>query len=252
MQKGFTPILILVGIAVILAIAGGAYYFGKSQTINPQSPVPQDSQNPSAIPQACTNEAMVCPDGSAVGRTGPNCEFAPCPSVAPKIPDETTNWKTYTNDSPGISFKYPPNTNIDTERSKSFITGNDGVELTMVPPNTSSYEMQYIFNFTSEENKSNLNTKQVIDNYLSKLENSKDGPGMKETANKIRQTIKPYINNNISGLIGIYGWETEFLFLVEVKGNKIYSFSIHDGNGYTNDYVLKLFDQILSTFKFTN
>ena len=30
-------------------------------------------------PQACTMEAKVCPDGSAVGRTGPNCEFAPCP-----------------------------------------------------------------------------------------------------------------------------------------------------------------------------
>jgi hypothetical protein len=27
----------------------------------------------------CTMEAKVCPDGSAVGRTGPNCEFAPCP-----------------------------------------------------------------------------------------------------------------------------------------------------------------------------
>lgn len=27
----------------------------------------------------CTLEAKVCPDGSYVGRTGPNCEFAPCP-----------------------------------------------------------------------------------------------------------------------------------------------------------------------------
>lgn len=26
----------------------------------------------------CTQEAMICPDGSSVGRTGPNCEFAPC------------------------------------------------------------------------------------------------------------------------------------------------------------------------------
>ena len=33
--------------------------------------------------QACTMEAMVCPDGSAVGRTGPNCAFAPCPTPAP-------------------------------------------------------------------------------------------------------------------------------------------------------------------------
>jgi hypothetical protein len=28
----------------------------------------------------CTADAMVCSDGSAVGRTGPNCEFAACPS----------------------------------------------------------------------------------------------------------------------------------------------------------------------------
>ena len=27
----------------------------------------------------CTQDAMLCPDGSYVGRTGPNCEFAPCP-----------------------------------------------------------------------------------------------------------------------------------------------------------------------------
>lgn len=31
-------------------------------------------------PKACTAEAMICPDGSAVGRTGPNCEFSPCPT----------------------------------------------------------------------------------------------------------------------------------------------------------------------------
>lgn len=37
-------------------------------------------------PVACTMEARICPDGSAVGRVGPSCEFAPCPdapSVAP-------------------------------------------------------------------------------------------------------------------------------------------------------------------------
>ncbi|MFH0961485.1 MAG: hypothetical protein V1820_02275 [archaeon] len=28
----------------------------------------------------CTEEAKVCPDGSAVGRIPPNCEFAPCPT----------------------------------------------------------------------------------------------------------------------------------------------------------------------------
>lgn len=28
---------------------------------------------------ACTMDAKICPDGSAVGRQGPNCEFAKCP-----------------------------------------------------------------------------------------------------------------------------------------------------------------------------
>lgn len=30
--------------------------------------------------KACTQEAKLCPDGSYVERTGPNCEFAPCPN----------------------------------------------------------------------------------------------------------------------------------------------------------------------------
>ncbi len=29
---------------------------------------------------ACTMEAKMCPDGSSVGRTGPQCEFAACPT----------------------------------------------------------------------------------------------------------------------------------------------------------------------------
>ena len=34
-------------------------------------------------PTACTMEAKLCPDGSSVGRTLPNCEFAPCPAPSP-------------------------------------------------------------------------------------------------------------------------------------------------------------------------
>ncbi|MCY0986852.1 hypothetical protein OV203_06950 [Nannocystis sp. ILAH1] len=39
------------------------------------------AENPDG-PQACTKEAKICPDGTTVGRTGPNCEFAPCPEPA--------------------------------------------------------------------------------------------------------------------------------------------------------------------------
>jgi putative hemolysin len=37
--------------------------------------------HPTCEQKACTEEAKLCPDGSAVGRTGPNCEFAECPST---------------------------------------------------------------------------------------------------------------------------------------------------------------------------
>ncbi|MFZ2804468.1 MAG: hypothetical protein WA001_04550 [Patescibacteria group bacterium] len=37
-------------------------------------------------PVACTLEAKICPDGSAVGRVGPSCEFAPCPATPKPAP----------------------------------------------------------------------------------------------------------------------------------------------------------------------
>lgn len=40
-------------------------------------------------PTACTMEGKVCPDGTVVGRTGPNCEFAACPT-----PDDDTDAST--------------------------------------------------------------------------------------------------------------------------------------------------------------
>ncbi|KND46849.1 MAG: hypothetical protein AB199_00210 [Parcubacteria bacterium C7867-004] len=44
----------------------------------------------------CTLEAMICPDGSSVGRTGPECAFAACPtSAATSLPEA------------GISFILP-------------------------------------------------------------------------------------------------------------------------------------------------
>lgn len=41
-------------------------------------------------PLGCTMEARICPDGTAVGRVGPNCEFAPCKEgeVVTTTPDD--------------------------------------------------------------------------------------------------------------------------------------------------------------------
>ena len=35
------------------------------------------------IPKICPMDALLCPDGSSVSRTGANCDFAPCPTIAP-------------------------------------------------------------------------------------------------------------------------------------------------------------------------
>ena len=48
-------------------------------------------------PKACTEEAKLCPDGSAVGRVPPNCDFAPCPTNITNSSD-TINFAGYTWD----------------------------------------------------------------------------------------------------------------------------------------------------------
>lgn len=79
-MKQIVIILILIGILI-----GAGYFYNQKK-------------NGSVI--MCTLEAKLCPDGSYVGRSGPKCEFAPCP-VAPTHID----WKTYSNE--GVTFQYP-------------------------------------------------------------------------------------------------------------------------------------------------
>ena len=47
----------------------------KPSTVCPNSKPTDNNQ------VACTMEAKLCPDGSSVGRSGPKCEFAPCPKT---------------------------------------------------------------------------------------------------------------------------------------------------------------------------
>lgn len=67
--KSRTLVVTLLIIAVVSLFAVG-YLLGRA-TNNPPSP-PSDMGS-------CTMEAKICPDGSAVGREGPDCAFAECP-----------------------------------------------------------------------------------------------------------------------------------------------------------------------------
>ncbi len=53
---------------VVLCITSLVWFFMSREHISPS-------------PIACTMEAKICPDGTTVGRTGLNCEFAECPPV---------------------------------------------------------------------------------------------------------------------------------------------------------------------------
>lgn len=103
-QSGLAPVAIILIIAGVLVLAGGVYFWQKSKA-------------PNQI--ACPMDAKICPDGSSVGRTGPNCEFTACPlsTSTPSIPTSTPvskstssvripNWEIYNNY--GFEVQYPP------------------------------------------------------------------------------------------------------------------------------------------------
>lgn len=66
-KKGFLAVLIAVVIIFTFMLG---YLLGR-QSVSNRQPSIQDT--------GCTMEAMLCPDGSAVGREGADCEFPECP-----------------------------------------------------------------------------------------------------------------------------------------------------------------------------
>ncbi len=73
MQKAWGLIFILVVILIIVSV-GVFYLRGNNQKLPDIYPTEK----------SCTLEAKICSDGSSVGRTGPNCEFAACPVIIDK------------------------------------------------------------------------------------------------------------------------------------------------------------------------
>ncbi|MCX6766090.1 MAG: hypothetical protein NT136_03990 [Candidatus Moranbacteria bacterium] len=66
-------------IIIILAITAGVFVW-LAQKNQPEIISPPIQPPISKNQKFCTQEAKICSDGTSVGRTGPNCEFAPCPS----------------------------------------------------------------------------------------------------------------------------------------------------------------------------
>lgn len=71
-KGGFGAIGIIAVVAVLVVLAGGGYFVYQ-----------RFAKTTDTGRMACSSEAKLCPDGSGVGRTGPNCEFAACPGEQP-------------------------------------------------------------------------------------------------------------------------------------------------------------------------
>jgi hypothetical protein len=80
------PLFILIFIIVVFVIGGLLYIY------NPQ---PAEYKKPDQEQVVCTMDAKLCPDGSYVGRSGPNCEF-----ICPEQPATSTK-----NIPPGAMFE---------------------------------------------------------------------------------------------------------------------------------------------------
>jgi hypothetical protein len=69
-SRGFATLSLMIFVLVALGIGG--YFYARQA----QAPNITDGGG-----VACTMEARLCPDGSYVGRQGPKCEFAACPTI---------------------------------------------------------------------------------------------------------------------------------------------------------------------------
>jgi hypothetical protein len=66
-------------IVIISTLLSAAFLAGCGSTAVQTGQTPTGQIPAGQTPKACTMDAKACPDGSYVGRTGPNCEFAACP-----------------------------------------------------------------------------------------------------------------------------------------------------------------------------
>ncbi len=57
---------------------------------------------------ACTMDAKICPDGSSVGRVGPNCEFAACPDVVANLPTKEVVCSPASKQAQACTMEYAP------------------------------------------------------------------------------------------------------------------------------------------------
>lgn len=211
-QKGFAPIMIALIVLVLAGVGGTSYYFLKKEALK---------QN------VCTTDVKICPDGSLVGRTDLNCEFATC------LEDEISDWKTYINN----KYNYQINYSEDIYTIENIISNP---EKRMTDDNVTLYDIE------SVQRAKECECGEYIAIYINAYSNFK---GL-SLENYIKENIKHWLlftnysnlfineQTNLNGIPAIkIGTEREIYYILE-KNNIIFSIG-----GYLDM-------NIINTFKF--
>lgn len=120
-SKKLLLVLLLLLFIIGIAGVGGFYFMNQNKTTEPVvtvSPTPEPTEQ-----TVCTQEAKLCPDGvTYVGRSGPNCEFAPCPTspntsnFEEKIISITGNNAMFGNFTTKVKLNLPSGWNLSTSK----------------------------------------------------------------------------------------------------------------------------------------
>ena len=226
MQKGFIPVLILIGILVLVGIAGGAYYLGSSgkpqQTVSHPQPTPQ----PTSVSQPSPTDASPAPNGAG----------------------ETTNWKTYKEDNYKFLVRYPETWIITSYDYKKFpVASSDQQQLIVSFANKISEGITLGDKERIEINIAYVKPKVSFNEFLDQRKNEAEASVPKPVEIIDSETVV----SEISARQIIYKYKdltTTFVYIP--KDGSVYLISnavINEGKVAEAN---KLFNQILSTFRF--
>lgn len=217
-HKGSILIYILLGI-IILVIFGGIYLVIFKNKINLLNP-----------PQACTMEAKICPDGSAVGRAGPSCEFTPCPIDMATDSANVADWRIYKSTRYFYQVSYPPAWKYESYNDDATIYFSDPNKV--LPPDTYPSSLDMSINV--------LASKGTLNDYMEEI-NSSIGLKNKEIYQKTGETIIDG-KSAIVTFGGCCGDTGKHVFVKNLK----YIYDIESIGEKESPF----FNQFLSTFKF--
>lgn len=225
MQKGFAQVIILVGLVMVIVIAGGAYYLGKSS-----STAPKPSPNP-----AITSQVSKTPQ--------PTTAQNPQPSAIPMpTPDPTADWKIFNSDF-GYSFKYPKNFWITSGETRRIKDGRLNYEHGDAPPAPQG-TVGFLAIVESMSDSADVLANQKLDDftkYRVLVDKTILVSGYKTRYVELESTDNIKI---LDILVFIQKDNSYAIYLMVANDNKSSEL------GFSKEQLRSTFDQILSTFKF--